>query len=77
MLARQVAVHLLRHVFNVPRRRIAAALNRQRTTISFNIQKVNRRLQDPVFAREYAKWASRAQSEFEREIAKADIREAA
>ena len=48
MLARQVAVHIMWNEFKIPRRRIASALYRQRTSISFNIQKINRRLQEPI-----------------------------
>ena len=77
MFARQVAVHIMRTVFNIPRRRICTALNRQRTSISFNIQKINRRLQDPVFAKEYAKWAERARLLYAREVQKSGFREAA
>lgn len=77
MLARQVAVHIMRTVFNIPRRRICASLSRQRTSISLNIQKINRRLQDPVFAREYAKWANRARNAYAREMQKNGLQEAA
>ncbi len=43
LLARQVAITLMRDAFNVPRRRIATILERQRTTISFAMRTVTDR----------------------------------
>lgn len=70
-LARQIAIHILNVEFDVPRRRIVAMQDRQRTSISFAIQAVDRRLQDPVFARAYARMAARAIDLFMTKIEKA------
>lgn len=59
-LARRIAIHLMRTVFNIPCRRIASALNRQRITISFKIPKIIQRLQEPCFACEINKLAEAA-----------------
>lgn len=77
MLARQVAVHIMWNEFKIPRRRIASALHRQRTSISFNIQKINRRLQEPIFAREYTKWCEKARSSYARIAIKAGLKKVA
>lgn len=70
-LARQIAIHLLAVEFDVPRRRIVAAQARQRTSISFAIQAVDRRLDDPVFSAAYRRMAGRAKDLFLTEIQKA------
>lgn len=71
MLARQIVIHLFHYQFGVPRRRIVAIQERQRTSISLSLQMVNRRLADPVFAKAYHKWAQRAQDLFLQEMRKA------
>lgn len=71
MLARQIAITLMRDAFNVPRRRIANILDRQRTTISFNMQTVTGRRACPVFDIAYGRIASRAREIYLRETRKA------
>ncbi|AGF75728.1 hypothetical protein [Bartonella vinsonii] len=70
-LARQIAIHILHYQFEVPRRRIVAIQERQRTSISLSLQVINRRLKEPVFARAYRRWAGRAMDLFLREMEKA------
>jgi hypothetical protein len=71
LLARQVAITLMRDEFNVPRRRIATMLSRQRTRISFIMQTVTFRRDCAVFEIAYQRMASRAREIFNREIRKA------
>ncbi|WP_455476138.1 hypothetical protein [Bartonella sp. B17] len=71
MLARQIAIHLFHYQFGVPRRRIVALQERQRTSISLSLQVINRRLAEPVFAKAYHKWAKRVKDLFLQEIRKA------
>lgn len=70
-LARQIAIHILAVEFDVPRRRIVAVQARQRTSISFAIQAIDRRLEDPVFGAAYGRMAGRAMDLFTIEIQKA------
>ncbi|GAA5098137.1 hypothetical protein [Bartonella acomydis] len=70
-LARQIAIHILHYQFEVPRRRIVAIQERQRTSISLSLQVINRRLMEPVFAKAYRRWAGRAMDLFFKEMAKA------
>ncbi|UNF36526.1 hypothetical protein [Bartonella krasnovii] len=70
-LARQIVIHILHYQFEVPRRRIVAIQERQRTSISLSLQVINRRLMEPVFARAYRRWAGRAMDLFLREMDKA------
>ncbi|CDO48874.1 hypothetical protein [Bartonella tribocorum] len=70
-LARQIAIHILHYQFEVPRRRIVAIQERQRTSISLSLQVINRRLEEPVFAKAYRRWAGRAMDLFLREMEKA------
>lgn len=70
MLARQIVIHIVHHVFAIPRRRIVASLGRTRSAVSTSITTVNIRLNEPCFAREYDKWADKAQSLFQRETNK-------
>ncbi|SOC41630.1 hypothetical protein SAMN05892877_10936 [Rhizobium subbaraonis] len=70
-LARQIAIHILNVEFEVPRRRIVAMQARQRTSISFAIQAVDRRLEDPVFARAYRRMADHAKKLFMTTLQKA------
>lgn len=71
MLARQIAIHILHHQFHVPRRRIVAMQERQRTAISFAIRTVNVRLEEPVFNKAYHQWSEMAKNLFNQEIRKA------
>ncbi|WP_254493048.1 hypothetical protein [Bartonella sp. B1099] len=71
MLARQIAIHILHYKFEVPRRRIVAIQERQRTSISLSLQVINRRLMESVFAKAYRRWAGRAMDLFLREMDKA------
>ena len=73
LLARQVAITLMRDEFCVPRRRIATMLGRQRTRISFIMQTVDRRRQCPVFDIAYQRMADRARHVFNREVRKAQV----
>ncbi|WP_375651094.1 hypothetical protein [Bartonella sp. OT172YNZD] len=70
-LARQIVIHILHYQFEVPRRRIVAIQARQRTSISLSLQVINRRLEEPVFAKAYRRWAGRAMDLFFKEIRKA------
>jgi len=70
LLARQCAVTLMRDEFNVPRRRIATMLERQRTTISFAMQAVTSRRDCAVFNIAYERMAHRAREIFNRETRK-------
>lgn len=71
LLARQVALTLMRDAFNVPRRRIAAMLDRQRTTISFAMRTVTDRRACPVFDIAYERMGARARDLYLRETRKA------
>ncbi|WP_051011282.1 hypothetical protein [Bartonella rattaustraliani] len=53
MLARQIAIHILHYQFEVPRRRIVAMQERERTAVARSLRTINRRLEEPVFARSY------------------------
>ncbi|GAA4656759.1 hypothetical protein [Bartonella jaculi] len=70
-LARQIAIHILHYQFEVPRRRIVAMQTRKQTAIFLALQVINRRLEEPVFARAYRRWAGRAMDLFLREMDKA------
>ncbi len=71
MLARQIAIHLVVTVFDVPKRRVVAMQARQRTAIAFAIRAVDARLDHPVFERAYKRMASRALALFHEKIEKA------
>lgn len=71
ILARQIAIHILHYQFEVPRRRIVAMQVRQQTAIFLALQVINRRLEEPVFAKAYRRWAGRAMDLFLREMEKA------
>ncbi|WP_254493941.1 hypothetical protein [Bartonella sp. B1099] len=70
-LARQIAIHILHYQFEVPRRRIVAMQTRKQTAIFLALQVINRRLEEPVFAKAYRRWAGRAMDLFLREMDKA------
>lgn len=70
-LARQIAIHILAVKFDVPRRRIVKMQARQRTSISFALTAVERRLQDGTFEAAYRRMAARAHDLFMIEIQKA------
>ena len=70
-LARQVAIYILHVEFEVPRRRIVSMQARQRTSISFAIQRVDDRLSCPVFAKAYGRMAARAKDIFMQQLRKA------
>lgn len=63
-LARQIVVHILNTRFNVPRRRICIMMNRQRGSIAFACQQIDRRRRDPVFDAAYTAIAARAKALF-------------
>ncbi len=71
MLARQIAIHLLATIFDVPRRRIVAMQQRQKTAIRHAINTVDNRLEDPAFERAYKRMADHALSLFHRKIERA------
>ncbi|WP_411035718.1 hypothetical protein [Shinella sp. BYT-45] len=70
-LARQIAIHILHVEFGVPRRRIVKMQARQRTSISFAIQRIDERLGCPVFAKAYRRIAARAKAIFTHQVRKA------
>ncbi|WP_273783613.1 hypothetical protein [Bartonella sp. AU15XJBT] len=70
ILARQIAIHILHYQFEVPRRRIVAMQVRKQTAIFLALQVINRRLEEPVFAKAYRRWAGRAMDLFFKEIRK-------
>lgn len=59
-LARQIAIRIMNVDFHAPRRRITAMQGRQRTSISFAIQAVDRRLENEVFRAAYQQMAGTA-----------------
>ncbi|WP_273724636.1 hypothetical protein [Bartonella sp. AU18XJBT] len=71
ILARQIAIHILHYQFEVPRRRIVAMQVRKQTAIFLALQVINRRLEEPVFAKAYRRWAGRAMDLFFKEMVKA------
>ncbi|WP_375614892.1 MULTISPECIES: hypothetical protein [unclassified Bartonella] len=71
ILARQIAIHILHYQFEVPRRRLVAMQVRQQTAIFLALQVINQRLEEPVFAKAYRRWAGRAMDLFFKEIRKA------
>lgn len=71
MLARQIAIHLFHHQFDVPKRRIHEMMNRRRRSISEACYAVENRLECPVFTKAYERMAKRANDLFMREIHKA------
>ncbi|WP_375657197.1 hypothetical protein [Bartonella sp. CM120XJJH] len=71
ILARQIAIHILHYQFEVPRRRIVAMQIRKQTAIFLALQVINRRLEEPVFAKAYRRWAGRAMDLFFKEMVKA------
>jgi hypothetical protein len=70
-LARQIAIHIFHTEFDVPRRRIVAMQGRRRGSIAMAVRTVDARLEDPVFARAYARMAARANDLFITELQKA------
>lgn len=72
-LARQIAIYIFNIEFEVPRRRIVAMQARQRTSISFAIQAIDRRLEDPAFAHAYLRMAARAKVLFISTLQKAAV----
>lgn len=71
LLARQIAITLMRDAFDTPRRRIAILLNRQRGRICQITQIVDRRRLCPVFNAAYLQMAACAEEIFLLEIRKA------
>ncbi|MFD1792111.1 hypothetical protein ACFSE0_10725 [Ochrobactrum teleogrylli] len=71
MLARQIAIHIMATDFGVPKRRIVAMQQRQRTSISFAIRAVDCRIENPTFEAAYRRMASRAVNLFEKQLEKA------
>lgn len=71
MLARQIAIHILATEFGVPKRRIVAMQERQRTAISFAIRAIDSRLDNEAFEKAYRRMAQRALTLFEQQILEA------
>lgn len=71
LLARQIAITLMRDAFDTPRRRIAILLDRQRGRICQITQVIDRRRLCPVFDATYLRMADRAEQIFLIEIRKA------
>ncbi|KQZ87233.1 hypothetical protein ASD64_07280 [Mesorhizobium sp. Root157] len=69
-LARQIAIHILNTVFDVPRRRLVTMMGRQRCSISFAVRSVDARLEHPVFEAAYKRMARRALDLFDKKIMK-------
>ncbi len=63
-LARQIAIHLMNSRFAVPKRRIAAELERSRESIARAIRTVDDRLARPEFAETYEAMAGQAEFAF-------------
>lgn len=59
-LARQVAIHVMVGPLNIPQRQIARLQGRQRTSIHFALQTVERRLEDEMFETAYETMADKA-----------------
>ncbi|MDG3580380.1 hypothetical protein P7F60_28790 [Rhizobium sp. YJ-22] len=67
-LARQCALALMRDAFNVPARRVAIIVDRNRGRIKFANWTVNTRRECPVFERAYLSMARRARDIFLRAV---------
>ena len=72
LLARQIAIRIVAADFDVPRRRIATRISRNRGRVFACIAAVNRRMADPVFAAAYGRMAALALELYARELQKAD-----
>jgi hypothetical protein len=59
-LARQIAIRIMAVEMNMEQRQVTRMQQRQRTSIHFAIQAVDRRLEEPVFARAYRRMVERA-----------------
>ncbi|WP_375618748.1 hypothetical protein [Bartonella sp. AC134YNZD] len=70
-LARQIVMHILHYQFEMPRRRLVAMQERERTAVARSLRTINLRLEEPVFAKAYRRWAGRAMDLFFKEIRKA------
>ncbi len=70
-LARQIAIRIMNVDFNAPRRRITTMQGRQRTSISFAIQTVDRRLENEVFRAAYERTANIARARYSEAVQKA------
>ena len=72
LLARQIAIRIVATDFDVPRRRVATSIGRNRGRVFACITAVNRRLADPVFAAAYDRMASLALEHYARDLQHAD-----
>lgn len=70
-LARQVAIHVLRIRFEVPRSRLATTMGRGRVALRQAVLAIENRCQEPVFERAYERIATRAMELFEQDMAEA------
>ncbi len=63
-LARQIAIHIMVNHLALEQRHISRMQGRQRTSIHFALQAVERRLEDDRFAVSYDRMASRAMADY-------------
>ncbi|MCF1449956.1 hypothetical protein FS815_24510 [Agrobacterium vitis] len=77
LLARQIALTLLRDEFNVPARRVAIMVNRNRGRIAFAMWTVTSRRECPIFDQAYGLMLKRARSIFNYELRRRSVSEAA
>ena len=73
-LARQCAIHIAVTQFKIPRKRLSRLLGRQRTSISFAMQRVERRCREPLFRAAYDRMGERAASIFLTDMKEAAMR---
>lgn len=67
-LARQIAIRIMNVDFDAPRRRLCTMQSRQRTSISFAVQAVERRMECEVFRAAYDGMAAQALASFQRQM---------
>ena len=64
-LARQIAIYIMVQGLDIEQRQISRMQGRQRTSIHFALQAVERRLECPVFCTAYERMAMQAHTQFE------------
>lgn len=70
-LARQVVLHLMITEFNLPKRQVVSSQERSREAVNRALQKVNERLECPVFAAHYGQIAEAAYARYHFQIERA------
>ena len=68
-LARQIAIRIMNVDMKMPRNRITTMMGRQRTSTSFAVQAVDRRLEDNIFRVAYERMAGLAVALYARRMA--------